>query len=321
MKLIVTLLATVAVVMTCNNSNVNVVSCNEKQCNQPYIDNYAACKCRRSLTLFYEHSVNVEDLLRRCGVAGLTNSFGNPYQYRPGQGTQTFVPSGTSVIGGVGGATCIFNGTTYYGDSTTVISGTTRIVSATAVVNSTWIAPGTPGIVSGASTIWVGTQTAAPIEAPAATETVKPIRQQDNRMSGGAIAGSVIGSLAAIALASLLGWCWRKKRAEHTTLTSNPTSYNTSSTATTTNTTSNGYNPQPRTGSVLDSVSNGLHSTANTAGNAVGSGVNAVGHGVNSADHAVGSGVNTAGNTVGNGINSVGNGIRGVGHSAGNASH
>ncbi|KAF9902066.1 hypothetical protein EC991_005378 [Linnemannia zychae] len=408
MKLIVTLLATVAVVnaytcpdlpaintacrsisvfpLTCNNPNVNVVSCNEKQCNQTYIDNYAACQCRRSPTLFYEHSVNVEGLLRRCGVAGLTNPFGNPYQYRPGQGTQTFAPSGTSA-GGNGG-TRIYSGTTYYGGSTTVISGTTRIVGATAVVNGTWIAPGTttwvsntPGIVKGTSTAWAGSQTAAPIEAPAPTETVKPIKEQDNRMSGGAIAGTVLGSLAALALAGLLGWCWRKKRAQHTTLysnpsttvvdtnaaraptrtvvtekiepvvvksvpttnshvvapgtttyttsntntnynttgnntnysnvptntyssTSNPTTYNTSTTTTT-----NGYNTQPRSGSnggVLDTVSNGLHSAANTTGNVVGSGVNAVGNGVH---------------TVGNGVNAVGNGIRNAGNSASNAMH
>ncbi|KAK3845326.1 MAG: hypothetical protein J3R72DRAFT_472593 [Linnemannia gamsii] len=252
MKLIVTLLATVAVVnaytcpatpaintacrsisvfpLTCNNPSVNVVACNEKQCNQTYIDNYAACQCRRSPTLFYEHSVNVEGLLRRCGVAGLTNPFGNPFQYRPGQGTQTFVPSSRSDAPGSGSVvTRIFSGTTYYGGSATVISGTTRIVGATAVVNSTWIAPGTttwasntPGIVNGTSTVWVGTRTAAPAVAPSPVETVKPIKEQDNSMSGGAIAGTVIGSLAAIALAGLLGWCWRKKRAQHTTLYSNP---------------------------------------------------------------------------------------------------
>ncbi|KAF9149477.1 hypothetical protein BG015_008736 [Linnemannia schmuckeri] len=254
MKLIITLLATVAVVnaytcpanpaittacraisvfpLTCSNPNVNVAACNEKQCTQPYIDNYAACQCRRSPTLFYEHSVNVEGLLRRCGVAGLTNPFGNPYQYRPGQGTQTFAPSGGSGTAGAPGsgeATRVFSGTTYYGGSTSVISGTTRIVDATAVVNNTRIASGTttwvsntPGIVQGTSTPWVGvaTTSAAPIEAPSAT--AQPIVEQNNHMSGGAIAGTVLGSLAAIALAGLLGWCWRKKRAQHTTLYSNP---------------------------------------------------------------------------------------------------
>lgn len=376
-------------IVLCSNPNVNVAACNEKQCTQTYIDNYAACQCRRSPTLFYEHSVNVEGLLRRCGVAGLTNPFGNPYQYRPGQGTQTFSPSGGSGTAGAPGpgATRIFSGTTYYGGSTTVISGTTRIVSATAVVNGTWIAPGTttwvsntPGIVQGTSTSWVGaaTTTAAPIEVPAATpvDGVKPVIQQDNRMSGGAIAGTVFGSLAALALAGLLGLCWRKKRAEHTTLYSKPsttivdtnaaraptrtvvtekiepvvvksvpttnthvvgpgtttystssannynntnTDYNsnntvpvntyssasnpTSTTHTTYNTTTNtntGYNTHPRTGGVLDSVSNGVHNAANATGNAVG-------HGVTSAGNAVGNGIHSTSNSVGNGINGISN--------------
>ncbi|KAF9547447.1 hypothetical protein EC957_008457 [Mortierella hygrophila] len=417
MKLIVTLLATVAVVnaytcpatpavniacgvisvspLLCSNPKVNVAACNEKQCNQTYIDNYAACQCRRSPTLFYEHSVNVDGLLRRCGVDGLTNPFGNPDQYRPGQGTQTFSPSGGS------GATRIFSGTTYYGGSTSVISGTTRIVDATAVVNGTWIAPGTttwvsntPGIVQGTSTSWVGaaTTTAQPIEAPSATpvQTVVPVVNQNYHMSGGAIAGTVLGSLAAFALAGLLGWCWRKKRAQHTTLYSNSsttavdtnaarapsrtvvtekiepvvvksvpttnthvvtpgttaystpstntynstntgynsnntntgynvnntnTGYNgnntvpvntyssasnpTSTAHTTYNTATNantGYSTQPRTSGVLDSVSNGVHNTANATGNAVS-------HGVNS-----------AGNTVGNAIH-------GTSHSTGNTMH
>ncbi|KAG9065598.1 hypothetical protein KI688_001887 [Linnemannia hyalina] len=189
MKVIVTLLATVAVVnaftcpatpaintactaigvvpLLCSNPKVNVAACNEKQCTQTYIDNYAACQCRRSPTLFYEHSVNVDGLLRRCGVAGLTNPFGNPYQYRPGQGTQTFSASGGSGI---------------------------------------------------ATTI------AQPIEATSATPvpTVVPVAQQDYYMSGGAIAGTVLGSLAAFAFAGLLGFCWRKERAQHAALYSNP---------------------------------------------------------------------------------------------------
>lgn len=398
-------------IVICSNPNVNAAACNEKQCTQTYIDNYAACQCRRSPTLFYEHSVNVEGLLRRCGVAGLTNPFGNPYQYRPGQGTQTFSPSGgPGTTGAPGaGATRIFSGTTYYGGSTTVISGTTRIVDATAVVNGTWIAPGTttwvsntPGIVAGTSTTWVGasTTTAAPIEGPVATpvETVKPVIEQDNRMSGGAIAGTVLGSLAALALAGLLGWCWRKKRAQHTTLYSNPsttvidpnaaraptrtvvtekiepvvvksvpttnthvvapgattystssannynntnTGYNSNNTVpvntyssasnptstthttynTTTTNTNTGYNSQPRTGGVLDSVSNGVHNAANATGHAVGSGVNAVGHGVNSAGNAVGNGVSATGHAVGNGVNAVGNSIHGTSNAAGNTMH
>ncbi|KAF8937644.1 hypothetical protein BGZ47_008936 [Haplosporangium gracile] len=373
MKLIVTLLVTVAVVnaytcpanpaittacgaisvfpLTCSNPNVNVAACNEKQCTQLYIDNYAACQCRRSPTLFYEHSVNVEGLLRRCGVAGLTNPFGNSNQYRPDQGTQTFVPAGGS-------------GT----------AGAPDIVDATAVVNDT---------------------RDAPIKAP--SPTAQPVVEQNNHMSGGAIAGTVLGSLAAVALAGLLGWCWRKKRAQHTTLYSNPATtgadhhnarapsrtivtekiepvvvksvptsnthvvgpgttnystsannYNTGNTGTGYNskdvpgnsyssasnpnstthtayntTTNSGYNTQPRTdnGGALDSVSNGVHNTANATGNAVGSGVNTGGYGVNSTGNTGGYSVNSTGNTGGSGVNSVGNGIRGTSNSTSNTMH
>jgi hypothetical protein len=38
----------------CDNPNVNIEACNEVQCNQSYIDNYAACQCLRSRTEFYE---------------------------------------------------------------------------------------------------------------------------------------------------------------------------------------------------------------------------------------------------------------------------
>ncbi|GJJ76509.1 hypothetical protein EMPS_08868 [Entomortierella parvispora] len=207
--------------LTCSNPNVNVQQCNAKQCNQTYINNYAACQCRRSSTQFYENSVNVEGLLRRCGMAGLTNPFGNPYQYRPGQGTQTFSPS--SPAGGGSVVTRIYNGTTYYGGQTAVVSGTTRIVSATAIVGGTAILPGTttwvsgtPGIIRGTSTRRVsGTRTAAPITSPTGTPFVTT---QSNHISGGSIAGIVLGCLAATALAGLLGWCWRRKRGEHTTV-------------------------------------------------------------------------------------------------------
>ncbi|KAG0051507.1 hypothetical protein BGZ83_003628 [Gryganskiella cystojenkinii] len=212
--------------LICNNPNVNVSACNDRQCNQTYINNYSACQCRRSSTQFYENSVNVEGLLRRCGMAGLTNPYGNPYQYRPGQGTQTFSPS--SSAGGV--VTRVYNGTTYYGGQTAVISGTTRIVSATAIVGGTTILPGTttwvsgtPGIIRGTSTrvgAGRGTRTAAPITSP--TATAAPIVAQENKhISGGAVAGIVLGTLAAALLAGLLGWCWRKKRAEHTTVYNN----------------------------------------------------------------------------------------------------
>ncbi|KAG0369819.1 hypothetical protein BGX24_002270 [Mortierella sp. AD032] len=365
MKLIVILLATVAVVnaytcpatpaintacrsisvfpLTCNNPSVNVVACNEKQCNQTYIDNYAACQCRRSPTLFYEHSVNVEGLLRRCGVAGLTNPFGNPFQYRPGQGTQTFVPSSRSDAPGSGSVvTRIFSGTTYYGGSATVISGTTRIVGATAVVNSTWIAPGTttwasntPGIVNGTSTVWVGTRTAAP--AKIEPVVVKSVPTTNTHVvAPGTTAYST--SNTGYNTNTHNNTNYSNVPVNTYNSTSNPTSYNTSyntSSTTTTTTATNGYNTQPRSGSnggVIDSVSNGLHNTANTVsngthsavnatGNAVGSGVNSVGHGVNSAGHAVGNGVSATGNAVGNGVNAVGNGIRGTSNSAGNALH
>lgn len=40
--------------VVCNNPNGNKDACNAKQCNQTYVDNYAACQCRRSLEQFYE---------------------------------------------------------------------------------------------------------------------------------------------------------------------------------------------------------------------------------------------------------------------------
>lgn len=57
------------------------------------------------------------------------------------------------------------------------------------------------------------THAAAPIVEP--TPVPVPIQNTDHHISGGSIAGIVLGLLAATALAGLLGWCWRKKRHEH----------------------------------------------------------------------------------------------------------
>ncbi|CAO3563682.1 unnamed protein product [Mortierella alpina] len=278
--------------LVCYNPKLFVEQCNEKQCNQPYIDNYAACQCRRSTTDFYEHAKNVGGLIRRCGGNNLTNPFGDPNQYRPGQGTATFSATGTAsgtasgtaftasgttsgtnsgttsgttsgtasgttsgfvtLSGNPSGtpfpfpvvpiprnpgdnATRIFNGTTYYGGQTTNISGTTRIVNATAIVNgttivsgtTTWVS-GTPGIIGGTSTpsapptqfvsgrtgtTAVVTRTALPIAAP--VDEPLNVNTQSTHISGGAIAGIVLGLLGAALLAGLLALCWRKKRAAH----------------------------------------------------------------------------------------------------------
>ncbi|KAF9935300.1 hypothetical protein FBU30_004875 [Linnemannia zychae] len=377
MKLIVALLATLAVVnaytcpdtpainaacraisvfpLTCSNPNVNVEGCNERQCSQAYIDNYAACQCRRSRTLLYEHSVNVEGLIRRCGIAGLTNPFGNSNQYRPGQGTQTFLPTNNQ-DGGDGRATRIYDGTTYYGGTETVISGTT-----------TWVSD-TPGIIRGTSTVWVATQTAAPIKAPEATpvETVKPIIEQDNSMSGGAIAGAVLGSLAAAILAGLLGWCWRKKRAEHTTFYSNsstiildngapraptrtvvtekiepvvvksvPTTTTTHATEPMTSTTyptngnsSGNYSAttavitysttsNPTTYSTSTTTTDGYNTQPRPG--VAGTVSNGIHNTTNTANNGVHSAGHTAGNVVSNGVNAVGNSVNATGNAVGNA--
>ncbi|KAF9301798.1 hypothetical protein BGZ74_006245 [Mortierella antarctica] len=306
--------------LTCNNPEVNVKECNVKQCIQSYIDNYAACQCRRSPNQFYEHSVNVEGLIRRCGLAALKNPYGNPYQYRPGQGTQTFVPS--SPAG--------------------------------------------------------GTATRTPITAPLTAE--------DNKISGGAIAGIVLGTLAAAALAGLLGWCWRKKRSEHTAIYSHSatetrgptrtvvtekiepvvvksnsnnvattattnyaapvvpatsgtsyttstqpvpvghtsTTYNTTTPVNTYSTTTSGYNTQPRTG-VMSGTTNTVNSTTNAASNAahgtvnaVGSGVNTVGTGASNLAHGT---TNAASNAVHGTSNAVGNGVSNATNPASNAFH
>ncbi|KAG0273909.1 hypothetical protein BGZ95_010281 [Linnemannia exigua] len=201
--------------LICNNPNVNKDACNAKQCNQQYIDNYAACQCRRSPNMFYEHSANVEGLVRRCGLSTLNNPYGSPSQYRPGQGTQTFgpvTPVTSSANSGV--VTRIYNGTTYYGGSNTVVSGTTR-----------WPPPGSRARpASSAAPVLVS---AAPIESP--TETAVPVQKQGKKkLSGGAIAGIVLGCLAALALAGLLAWCWRRKRNQHTTTYNTHSTYETS---------------------------------------------------------------------------------------------
>ncbi|KAG0034987.1 hypothetical protein BGZ81_001936 [Podila clonocystis] len=139
--------------LVCYNPRLNVKKCNEKQCNQQYVDYYAACQCRRITIDFYEHSRNVEGLIYRCG-GGLTNPYGNSTQYRPGEGTASFTKTANGPV-----ATRIYDGTTYYGGQTTVISGSTRIVSATAVVGQTTILPGTTTWVSGTPGIIRGTST------------------------------------------------------------------------------------------------------------------------------------------------------------------
>ncbi|KAF9290726.1 hypothetical protein BGZ68_006259 [Mortierella alpina] len=81
--------------LRCDNPRFNVDQCNAKQCTQQYVDNYAACQCRRNRTDFFQNAANVEGLVRRCNK-GLTNPYGNPGQYRPGQGTRTFAPTRTA---------------------------------------------------------------------------------------------------------------------------------------------------------------------------------------------------------------------------------
>ncbi|KAF8930800.1 hypothetical protein EDD21DRAFT_135178 [Dissophora ornata] len=137
--------------LTCSDPNINKDECNAKQCNQSYIDNYAACQCSDDATAFYEHSVNVEGLIRRCSINGLVNPFGNSIQYRAGQGTAAFETASST--------------------------------SATSTAATT-------------------TTTASPDES-------------DNHVSGGAIAGIVLGCVGAVAIAGFLAWCWRRNRNQH----------------------------------------------------------------------------------------------------------
>ncbi|KAF8934039.1 hypothetical protein BGZ47_010531 [Haplosporangium gracile] len=62
---------------------------------------------------------------------------------------------------------------------------------------------------------FVSAQSPSPITVP-----VQP--QGHRRVSGGAIAGIVLGCLAALAIACLLAWCWRKKRHQHTAAHNTP---------------------------------------------------------------------------------------------------
>ncbi|KAF9392063.1 hypothetical protein CPB97_004359 [Podila verticillata] len=221
---------------------LNVKGCNEKQCNQPYIDYYAACQCRRITVGFYEHSKNVEGLIRRRG-GGFTNPYGDSSQYRPDEGTAAF----SKIVDGPV-ATFIYDGTTYYGGNTGIVSSTTRIVSAyshciisgtstrrtrasrtgtpipvpsgtgsltrTGSVIETVIPPSSTVVRTPTRTGGNGpTTTVLPIMAP--SESPVPISTQGKHISGGAIAGIVLGILGATLLAGLLALCWRRKRAAH----------------------------------------------------------------------------------------------------------
>ncbi|KAG0320170.1 hypothetical protein BG000_003680, partial [Podila horticola] len=155
----------------------------------------------------------------------------------PGEGTATFTKTAKGPI-----ATRIYDGTTYYGGQTSVVSGTTRILSATAIVNGTWIAPGTttwvfgtPGIIRGTSSRRTGTRTCTGSVIPTGTETIirtrtrtrtrtvgngatttaqpvfapsaTPVSIITQGISGGAIAGTVLGILGAAVIAGLLALC------------------------------------------------------------------------------------------------------------------
>ncbi|KAF9318121.1 hypothetical protein BG003_011775 [Podila horticola] len=188
-----------------------------------------------------QHSRNVDGLIHRCG-GGFANPFGDSTQYRPGEGRATFTKTAKGPI-----ATRIYDGTTYYGGQTGVVSGTTRILSATAIVNGTWIAPGTttwvsgtPGIIRGISSRRTGTRTCTGSVIPTGTETIIRTRTRTRThtvgkwcyhhcptlsittqgISGGAIAGSVLGILGAAVISGLLALCWRSERDAHTALSS-----------------------------------------------------------------------------------------------------
>ncbi|KAF9333144.1 hypothetical protein BG006_003945 [Podila minutissima] len=144
-------------VVVCYNPQLNFKECNEKHCNQQYIDHYAACQCRRIAIDFYEVATfaSMFSVIGDTITGGFINPYGNSTQYRPGEGTATFTKTTDSPV-----ATRIYDGTTYYGGQTTVISGSTRIVSATAIVGQSAILPGTttwvsgiPGIIRGTSTL------------------------------------------------------------------------------------------------------------------------------------------------------------------------
>ncbi|KAF9161164.1 hypothetical protein DFQ26_004807 [Actinomortierella ambigua] len=86
--------------LVCSDPNVNVPQCNDKQCSQPYIDDYAICQCRGSSTDFFRNANNVEAVIKRCRLTkttSLSNPYGDPNRYRAGSGTQTF-PAATSTV-------------------------------------------------------------------------------------------------------------------------------------------------------------------------------------------------------------------------------
>ncbi|KAF9153582.1 hypothetical protein BG015_003118 [Linnemannia schmuckeri] len=64
----------------------------------------------------------------------------------------------------------------------------------------------------------------SPTPTPTPTPTAAP-DQGNRRVSGGAIAGIVLGCLAALAIAGLLAWCWRRKRHQHTAAYNTPSAY------------------------------------------------------------------------------------------------
>ncbi|KAI8602242.1 hypothetical protein EDD21DRAFT_352926 [Dissophora ornata] len=169
------------------------------------------------LILVAFHSANVQGLIKRCGGA-FVNPFGDPSQYRPERGSATLTATQT---GDVARATNIYDGTTYFGGQTGVASGTTRIVSAVAVVEGTTILPSTttwisntPGIISGTSATGGAAMTGRPVIGPTPSETSLPVFQSYH-ISGGAVAGIVLGLVASAIIAHLLVVCWHRKRTEH----------------------------------------------------------------------------------------------------------
>ncbi|KAG0214670.1 hypothetical protein BGX28_001708 [Mortierella sp. GBA30] len=229
--------------LVCHDPKVFVDLCNQKQCSQNYIDNYAACQCRRNMSDFYEAS-SFHFYGNFLGYYYLRSSSDSPFPLIP-----VPVPPNTG-----NNTTRIYNGTTYYGGQIEMVSGTTLIVNATVVVNgtatvsgtTTWFS-GTPGIINGTSSSapWntpttrfitatftgttetmtsvtggggsskLGSRTVQPILAPSSSDAPIAINNQSSYISGGAIAGIVLGLLGASILATLLALCWRKKRAEH----------------------------------------------------------------------------------------------------------
>ncbi|KAF9421046.1 hypothetical protein BGZ94_008955, partial [Podila epigama] len=178
--------------LVCYNPQLNVKECNEKQCNQSYVDYYAACQCRRITIDFYEHSRNVEGLIKRCG-GGLANPYGDSSLYKPGHGTATFTQTAQ---------TRYYHGTTYYGGTPTVISGTTRIVSATAIVGGTTILPGTTTWVSGTPGIIRGTST------PSGPRPTGATRYYNGTTYYGGTTGVVSGTTRIVSATAIVNGTW-----------------------------------------------------------------------------------------------------------------